>query len=152
MQFAWQLLKRYLIIMYHSVTFSNAQPVLTDAFTERSTFTDRRCVRINAEDIFMTLRQFNAVTLSVQPAIQYIHSKHDNLSHISSSLDVRDFDLSRSPILVPLFQALVTGLDKTGWYLTVSLSVFPTSYCSLTASYSIKLCLSLGEIDCVMYI
>jgi len=133
--------------MYHSVTFSNAQPVLTDAFTENSSFTDRRCVRISAEGIFMTLRHFNAITLSVQSAVQYIHSKPNYLSYVSWSLNVRDFNLSWSPILVPLLQALVTGLDKTGWRLTACQSS-PPSYCSFTASYSIKLCLSLGEIDC----
>jgi hypothetical protein len=34
----------------------NAQPVLTNAFTEHSTFTDRGCVRVSAQDICIPLK------------------------------------------------------------------------------------------------
>jgi len=92
--------------MYHSVTLRNAQPVLTDAFTEHSSFTDRGCVRISAEDIFITLRQSNPVTLSVQSAAQYIHSKHNNLfiTHIVES-QCSGF----RPLTITHFRIIVSG-------------------------------------------
>ena len=92
--------------MYHSVTLRNAQPVLTDAFTEYSSFTDRGCVRISAEDIFITLRQSNPVTLSVQSAVRYIHSKHNNLfiTHIVGS-QCSGF----RPLKITYFRIIVSG-------------------------------------------
>ena len=67
--------------------FKECTAIFTDAFTEDSLFTDRGCVSVSAEDIFITLRQSNPVTLSVQSAVQYIHSKHNNLfiTHIMES-------------------------------------------------------------------
>jgi len=40
---------------------------------------------------------------------------HDNILPMFMSLDVRHFNFSWSPILLPLFQPFVAGSDESGW-------------------------------------
>jgi hypothetical protein len=51
---------------------------------------------------------------------------HDNTLPMFMSLDVRDFNISWSPILMPLFHPFVTGSDESGWDRVVGKPAFST--------------------------